>query len=195
MEEKSLLNKIENIKMPVRLAIFIGTIVILIVLFIWLVYIPKTEEIDTVTASIQDVTRQLNRAKMQRQKLPEVRAEKKKVDLQFAEAQKLLPSDKEIPELLTKITELGTASNLDMSTFVPQNLRKRGFYAEIPISLQITGNYHDVAVFFEKVGKMERMMNIQNVRMTPVSQRSTTLNVTCNAITYTFLQPQQEQGK
>lgn len=197
MEEKSLFNKIEDIKMPIRIGIFCGTIVILIGLFIWFVYIPKTEQINTVSTNIEDVRRQLYRAEMQRKKLPEVREEMKKVDLQFAEAQKLLPSDKEIPELLTKITELGTNSNLDMSTFVPQNLRKKGFYAEIPISLQITGNYHDVAIFFEKVGKMERIMNIQNVRMTPVTQRSTTLNVTCNAITYTFLQsqPNQEQGK
>ncbi len=193
MEDKSLLIKVEKIKMPVRLTIFFGTLVLLIGLFIWFVYLPKTEQINNVSTSIEGLRAQLNRAQIQRQKLPKVRAEMEKVDLQFAEAQKLLPSDKEIPELLTKITELGTASNLDMSTFVPQNLRKKGFYAEIPISLQITGNYHDVAVFFEKVGKMERIMNIKNVRMTPVSQQSTTLNVTCNAITYTFLQ--EGQGK
>ena len=188
-EKKSLLNKIEDIKMPIRLAIFFGTIVIFIVLFVWLVYLPKTESINTLQANIQNVDGQLNRAKIQRQKLPKViRAEKEKVDLQFDAAQKLLPSDKEIPELLTKITELGTESNLDMSTFVPQTLRKKGFYAEIPISLQITGSYHDVAIFFEKIGKMDRIMNIQNVRMTPVTARSTSLNITCNAITYTFIQ-------
>ena len=190
-EKKSLYNKIEDIKMPVRLGIFFGTIIVFIALFVWLVYLPKTESIRTLNESIQGVEGQLNSAKLRRQKLPEKRAEKEKVDLQFAAAQRLLPSDKEIPELLTKITELGTASNLDMSTFVPQGLRNKGFYAEIPIALQITGTYHDVAVFFEKVGKMDRIMNIQNVRMTPVSARSTTLNVTCNAITYTFIQTNQ----
>lgn len=190
-DKKSLLNKIEDIKMPIRLAIFFGTIVIFIALFVWLVYIPKTASINEVTANIESVNSELSRAKIQRKKLPEKRAEREKVTLQFEAAQKLLPSDKEIPELLTKITELGTASNLDMSTFVPQTLRKKGFYAEIPISLQITGTYHDVAVFFERVGKMDRIMNIQNVRMTPVSDRSTTLNITCNAITYTFIETKQ----
>ena len=153
-EKKSLYNKIEDIKMPVRLAIFFGTIVVFIGLFVWFVYLPKTESINTYQANIQNVEGQLNRAKIQRQKLPKVRAEKEKVDLQFDAAQKLLPSDKEIPELLTKITELGTESNLEMSTFVPQTLRQKGFYAEIPISLQITGSYHDVAVFFERIGKV-----------------------------------------
>ncbi|MFC1494400.1 type 4a pilus biogenesis protein PilO [Thermodesulfobacteriota bacterium] len=190
-EKKSLYNKIEDIKMPIRLTIFFGTIVVFIVLFIWLVYLPKTASIKTALTNVEDVNSQLSRAKIQRQKLPKVRAEKEKVDLQFDAAQKLLPSDREIPELLTKITELGTESNLDMSTFVPQSLRNKGFYAEIPISLQITGNYHDVAVFFEKIGKMDRIMNIQNVRMTPVSNLSTTLNITCNAITYTFIQTKQ----
>jgi type IV pilus assembly protein PilO len=190
-DKKSLYNKIEDIKMPIRLAIFFGTIVIFIVLFVWLIYIPKTTSINEVKADIESVNSELSRAKIQRKKLPEKRAEREKVTLQFEAAQKLLPSGKEIPELLTKITELGTASNLDMSTFVPQNLRKKGFYAEIPISLQITGTYHDVAVFFERVGKMDRIMNIQNVRMTPVSNISTTLNITCNAITYTFIETKQ----
>ena len=78
-------------------------------------------------------------------------------------------------------------SNLDMPNFRPQNNRKKGFYAEVPISLKIRGTYHNIAVFFEKVGNMERIMNIQNVTMKPEKERSTVLDVTCNAITYTFV--------
>lgn len=187
MEDKSFFEKIEAIKMPVRIAIAAGTAIVLIVIFIWFIYLPKSELIDRKTSSIDGLKAELNRAKIQRKKLPEKKEEKRKVDLQFAEALKYLPNNNEIPELLTKITELGTDSNLDMSAFRPKKIRKRGFYAEVPISLKITGSYPDVAVFFEKVGKMDRIMNIQNVSMKPVKPLSTTLNVTCDAITYTFL--------
>jgi type IV pilus assembly protein PilO len=56
----------------------------------------------------------------------------------------------------------------------------------VPISLEVRGTYHNVAVFFDKVGHMERIMNIRNVSMKPVSERSTTLVTTCDAITYRF---------
>lgn len=187
MEKKSLIEKIEQIKMPIRIVILASTLIVLAGIFIWLVYMPKTEEITTVEDSIGILDGKLSRAKIQRKKLPKVRAEKKKVDLAFAEALKWLPNDKEIPELLTKISELDEDANLNITNLNFKPVRKKGFYAEVPISLKIKGSYHDVAVFFEKVGKMDRIMNIQNVNMKPVKARSTTLNVTCDAITYTFV--------
>jgi type IV pilus assembly protein PilO len=104
----------------------------------------------------------------------------------FEGALKQLPNEWE-SKLLTKITELSVESNLDISTFKPQSNKQKGFYAEIPISLKIKGSYHDIAIFFEKVGNMERIMNIQNVNMKPEKERSTILEVTCDAITYTFV--------
>lgn len=187
MENKSFLEKIEALKMPVRLGILVGTVVLLAAAFAYAVYFPSTKKIAATTSSIKDLNGKLNRAKIQRKKLPKVRKEKEDVDIQFAAALKLLPNDKEIPELLTKISELGTEANLVLSKFNFQKERKKGFYAEIPISLKIRGSYHDVAIFFEKIGKMERIMNIQNVQMKPIAERSTILDVTCDAITYTFI--------
>jgi type IV pilus assembly protein PilO len=187
METKLLFEKVEAIKMPVRIGILAGTLVLFAALFIWFIYLPKSEQISAAETVKKDLTDQLNRAKLQRQQLPKVREEKKEVDQLFEAALKQLPNDMEIPELLTKITELGVESNLDISTFKPQNNKQKGFYAEIPISLKIKGTYHDIAIFFEKVGNMERIMNIQNVTMKPEKERSTVLEVTCDAITYTFV--------
>ena len=188
MEKTSLIEKIEVIKLPIRIAILAGTLIVFAALFIWLVYLPKTEQIAETEASIEELNVKLDRAKTQRKRLPKVRKEKKQVDLQFEAALKLLPNDKEIPELLTKITKLAVDSNLDVPIFQPQNIITKGFYSEVPISLNLKGSYHNVAMFFEKVGNMDRIMNIQNVTMKPEKERSTTLNVTCKAITYTFLQ-------
>jgi type IV pilus assembly protein PilO len=187
METKLLYEKVEAIKMPARIGILAGTLILFAALFIFFVYMPKSEQISAAETVINDLNEQLNRAKLQRQKLPKVREEKKKVDLLFKAALKQLPNDMEIPELLTKITELGVESNLDISTFKPQSNKQKGFYAEIPISLKLKGSYHDIAIFFEKVGNMERIMNIQNVNMKPEKERSTMLEVTCDAITYTFV--------
>ena len=87
---------------------------------------------------------------------------------------------------MRKITELGNESRLDFRVFIPRNERPREFYVEIPVSIEVRGTYHDVAVFFDRVGHMERIMNIQNVSMKPERERSTTLVTTCDATTYRF---------
>ncbi len=186
MEAEAFFNKIEAIKMPIRILIFVGTLVVVTGVFIWFAYIPQKETIDKTTESIENITRQINRAKIENQKLPERRAEKAEVDAQFEEALRLLPNTKEIPALLRKITELGNESQLDFRVFRPQKEIARDFYLEIPVSIEVRGSYHNVAVFFDKVGRMERIMNIQNVSMKPAHERSTTLITTCNATTYRF---------
>ena len=186
MEDKTFFEKVEDIKMPIRIGIFVGTIVLLAAAFVYFVYLPKTDQIAQTQTSIDDLDAKLKRAINQRKKLPKVRAEKKQVDTQFDEALKLLPNEKEIPDLVTKITALGADAGLDLRVFTPKSDRKKEFYKEIPISLTIKGTYHNVAVFFEKVGRMERIMNIQNVNMKPERANSDILNVTCEAITYTF---------
>ena len=113
-------------------------------------------------------------------------AERKKVDAQFKEALKILPEKKEIPSLLITITRLGLESNLIFRSFTPGAESGKDFYASIPVSIAVTGKYHDVAVFFDKVGKMERIVNILNVNMSPKGSLSTDLNTTCKAVTYMF---------
>jgi len=186
MEAEALLKKIEMIKMPIRILILAGTLVLFIGVFIWFIYIPQTSEIKKTTTSIEDLTKQLNMAKIEQKKLPERRAEKDDVDAQFQEALKLLPNSKEIPELLRKITELGNESQLDFRVFKPKNESEKEFYVEIPVAIEVRGTYHNVAVFFDRVGHMERIMNIQNVSMKPEKERSTTLITTCDAMTYRF---------
>jgi type IV pilus assembly protein PilO len=119
-------------------------------------------------------------------RLAEFRAEEAEVEAQFQEALKLLPDKKEIPTLLRTITQLGSDSDLEFRLFQPQKEREQNFYMEIPVSIEVSGTYHNVGVFFDKVGRMDRIVNILNVVMKPVTARSTTLVTRCDAVTYRF---------
>lgn len=187
MEGQTIFEKIEAIKMPVRLAILIGSIALIAGAFFYFIYLPKSDEIKKAKASIDELETKLKQAKLERAKLPATQKKKAEVDAQFNEALKMLPNSKEIPSLLTKVSELANEAQLDaFGGFTPKPEVEKEFYVEVPISLEVRGTYHNVAVFFDKVGHMERIMNIRNVSMKPVSERSTTLITTCDAITYRF---------
>jgi len=186
MEGQAFFEKIESIKMPVRISILVGAIVFLLGLFVGLVYFPKTEKIKTLKSSIEEIDKQLIVAKKQRERLSETRKEKEEKEAQLQAALKLLPDKKEIPSLLRKVTELGNASELDFRVFTPKAEQEKEFYLEIPVSIEVSGTYNNVAVFFDRVGQMERIMNIQNVSMKPLKEGSTVITTTCDATTYSF---------
>jgi len=186
MKTGALFEKVEKIKMPIRIAIFLGTIVLLAGLFIWFIYLPKSEEIAQTRAEIATLQQKLNQAIVRAKALKKFEAEYAEVDAQFQEALKLLPNTKEIPSLLKSITQLGTDSQLEFLLFSPQRERPQDFFVEIPVSIEVSGTYHNVAVFFDKVGQMERIVNILNVSMSPQKDRSTTLTTRCDAVTYRF---------
>lgn len=186
MKSGTFFQKIENIKMPIRILILVGTIIVLAGVFVWLGYLPLKADIKKSSLQIDKLEKQLNQARLKAKHLKEFEAEYAQVDAQFKEALKLLPNEREIPSLLKTITQLGSDSQLEFRLFSPQAERAKGFYLEIPVAIEVSGSYHNVAVFFDRVGQMDRIVNILNVAMKPVSARSTTLITRCNAVTYRF---------
>jgi len=186
MKTGALFEKVEKIKMPIRIAIFVGTLVLLAGLFVYFVYLPKSEEIAKTREEIARLQQKLNQAIARARALKKFEADYAEVDAQFQEALKLLPNTKEIPSLLKSITQLGTDSQLEFLLFSPQREKPQDFFMEIPVSIEVKGTYHNVAVFFDKVGQMERIVNILNVSMTPLKERSTILTTRCDAVTYRF---------
>lgn len=186
MESAAFIAKIEKIKMPVRIAILVGMVVVLGGLFVYLYEMPKQEELSKARESIAALETKLNQTKARAARIKQFQEELAQVDAQFQEALKLLPNTKEIPSLLKIITQLGVDSQLDFRLFSPQAERAKDFYMEIPVSIEVSGNYHNVAVFFDKVGAMERIVNIVNVSMNPDQTRPTNLMTKCDAVTYRF---------
>ena len=186
IEFDNFFDKISKLRMVQRVLIFAGTIFILVGLFIWLVYMPKTDEIRTLKTEIDKLEKQLTLAKARARNLEKLEKDLAKAqgDLQFA--LRLLPTTSEIPNLLKSITKLGNDSNLEFLLFSPQREVARDFFVEIPVSIEVKGAYHDVALFFDKVGKLDRIVNVIDASMVPVKSMDTMLKTNCKAVTYRF---------
>jgi type IV pilus assembly protein PilO len=186
MPTGAIFEKVEKLKMIHRILILVGTIVLLAGIFVALVYIPKSNEITRLNKEIAGLEKKINQAKIKARTLKKFEAEQVEVEAQFGEALKLLPNEREIPTLLRSITQLGSDANLEFRLFSPNKEKARDFYIEIPVSMEVSGTYHDVATFFDKVGRMKRIVNILDISMKPVKERSTNLTTKCDAVTYRF---------
>lgn len=194
MEEQktSFFEKVEKIKLPFRILIFVGTIVLIAGAFTWFVYLKKSDEIKNIQVQNERLSKELAVVKRKAANLDEFEEKYKIANAQLTEALKILPDSKEIPSLLTNITKLGEDSGLEFLIFNPQSERGQGFYIEIPVSIRVEGIYHDVLTFFDKVGHMDRIVNILNVSMRPKQALSTQLVTSCEAVTFQF-KPEPEK--
>ncbi|MBW2004655.1 MAG: type 4a pilus biogenesis protein PilO [Deltaproteobacteria bacterium] len=179
-------DKVSKLRMIHRILIFAGTVVFIVGIYAWLVYIPKSGEITTIKTELVRLEKNIRLARVRANNL-------KKLDADLAEAHgdlkaaiKLLPTTSEIPRLLKNITKLGNNSNLEFLLFSPKKQVSKEFYVEIPVAIEVLGSYHDVAMFFDKVGKLDRIVNVLNVNMIPTKALSTTLKTSCQATTYRF---------
>ncbi len=182
----ALLDSCEKIKRGHRILIFVGTFVLLIGGFVWLCYLPLTEDIQRTEKEIRDLEHKINLAKIQIKKLPELKEKEAELTQAFKNALRLLPNKREIPTLLAGVSQLGVNSQLQFKLFSPGKEETKEFYVEIPVSIEVSGRYRDLALFFHRVGKMARIVNIVNISIKPEQELSTTLNTKCKAITYRF---------
>jgi len=187
-------DKISKLRMIHRIIIFAGTVVLIVGLYIWLVYIPKTGEIKTIKSDLDRLERNIRIAKVRANNLKRLEADLAKAQGDLKVAIKLLPTTSEIPSLLKSITKLGNDSNLEFLLFSPEKQVPKEFYVEIPVSIEVLGSYHDVAIFFDKVGKLDRIVNVVNVNMIPIKELSTTLKTSCNATTYRFKEREKTES-
>jgi type IV pilus assembly protein PilO len=120
--------------------------------------------------------------------------------MEFKKALQLLPDKEEIPDLLSSISNIGANSGLEFLLFEPQNEIPRNFYAEIPLRIEVTGPFHNVASFFDQLSRLSRIVNVGNVQMTRREAKSTEADLltNCTATTYKFIEtepPKPRRGR
>jgi type IV pilus assembly protein PilO len=194
----SFLQNIEKLTKPQRIGIYAGTLVVIIGLSIWLLFWPKYKKIDTLEVQLAKVQAELKKTKKNVEKLNYWRTEMKKKEVQYKTVMRALPEKEEIPSLLAGVSEAGKDAGLEFLLFKPLPESKKEFYAEIPVDINVSGTYHQVAVFYDKVSKLHRIVNMRNIKMVPASKKGENINAlktSCQAVTYKFIEQNVKSQK
>lgn len=175
--------------------ILVGILVAIAGLYWYLVYRPKSAELAELNTKVEKLQAELNESKAIAADLPKFKEEVARLDAELKKALLELPDKKEIPSLLTNISNLGTDSGLEFLRFKPLNEVPSGFYAKVPVEINVKGTFYNVATFFDKVSKLPRIVNIGEVVMGSAKEEGGRLVLTtsCLATTYRFIEG--ESGK
>lgn len=126
-----------------------------------------------------DVSSQIERTKSQRFTLEGSLADAKKAESAYQkdleelakrrererELNKVLPPDTEYPAFLSSVQSVANTSGVDLTAWTPQPEAKEKYYARVPMKIQVTGRFHQIAKFFYGIGQNDRIMNMENISL------------------------------
>ncbi len=122
------------------------------------------------------------------------RQQMKEIEDTFGVMLKQLPDKTEVPELLIDITQAGLGRGLQFQTFKPQRTRQEDFYGEMPISLAVSGSYHQLGEFVSDLASLPRIVTIGDLDLTPI-KGTDKLMMSATTKTYHYLDEDQIQRR
>ncbi len=146
------------------LVLFLAMAGILALFFVGL-YQPTTEEIEELKREASSLEREENRLMEIRESQAEMEAQLQELNQQLQIAREKLPESAEIPNLLQRVYNQAKTAGLTIEHFQRNSEVTQTDYIEIPVSMELTGTFDEVANFFFFVGRMTRIINIQDLTL------------------------------
>lgn len=183
------LEKLLKLPLYQRLAILAVLVVLLVGAFAWVVLLPEYEKIGEMDQELSRLEADLIQKQRIANNLPKFKEEFLKLEEQLKAALTQLPNKKEIPSLLTNLATIARDNGLDVVSFSPRGEVSKGFYAEVPGSVDLVGTYHQIAEFAQAVSKLSRIVNISDLELSgpKVEGDVAVLKIKCKVTTFRFV--------
>lgn len=185
--------KIEKLTPVQRWLISFFVMVVFVVLAIFLLYLPTSKKISEKEKVISKLEEDLTAKQQIAQNLEVYKQEYEKLTKRLEEYIKKLPSAAEVEKVMVSISSIGKEVNVDFLKFVPKPdvPGKEGLYFIVPIDTEISGKFHSIAIFMDRVAKMDRIVKPVDFTITPVEDKegNVFLNVKLAMETYKYREP------
>ncbi|HEU5360345.1 MAG TPA: type 4a pilus biogenesis protein PilO [Candidatus Deferrimicrobiaceae bacterium] len=180
-------------KIPPKQKIFLTVLVgiLVVVGYYYMFYKSASKQIDTLEKQLAELQGKIKMQEVIAKDLPTFQAAVADLELQLGLLLEQLPNSAEIPSLLKNISDLGKESGLEFLKFAPRGEAGKGFYAEIPVTISVTGEYHGFVLFASKVSHLPRIVNLSDIVFSQprdVGGERMLVNINCTATTFRFLE-------
>jgi type IV pilus assembly protein PilO len=159
--------RIGSAPIVVRLSVLVIILVLIVAAGYWFDWQHQLEQINGEKAREEQLRTTFLDKKKQAIDLPAYRKQLQDIEKQFGALLKQLPGKSEMDALLTDINQAGLGRGLQFELFKPAaGEMQRDFYAELPITIKVTGNYHDLGAFASDIGKLSRIVTLNDIGLT-----------------------------
>src|SRR5499427_174714 len=164
----------------------IGILLAGIVHWVWLK--PMQEQIALKRTELEGLNQEIQKGRAAERKLSQFREEVKRLELELSKLLQILPSSRNTEELIKRVEALTRQGDFSLKLFRPGEPANKDFYAIYPIDIALDGTYHNLALFFDRMSRFSRIINVEDLRITNLDNapgKSIAANFTAKTFIYT----------
>jgi len=178
-----------------KLAIM-GAMVLVVAVLDWTyLYGPSQRALTDLQAEVSQRRTELDSKRSKTDARAALERDLRDLGAELKRAQARLPDQREIANLLDSVAASGRQAGLEITLFRQKPEVPHDFYAEVPVEMQMRGTYQDVALFLDRVKRLDRIVNVTNIQLTKprLEGERMLLDAACTATTFRFLDEAERQ--
>jgi len=153
---------------------------------VWYQYLaPMEEDIAAKTTQLADLRAQIARSQQQLKIFEQFKKETEELQVRLESLKRILPLAKETAQLLRQAQQAASSSSLRILRVVPKNVVEHDVYSEWPIEMEVTGTYHNMGTFLDKIRQLPRIVNINNLKLASRASEGDKAFTSSIGVTYT----------
>ncbi|HEY4228562.1 MAG TPA: type 4a pilus biogenesis protein PilO [Thermoanaerobaculia bacterium] len=169
-----------------------GAILAGIVQYAW--FRNLNQEIADKRIELDGLNQEIAKGRAAERKLSQFREEVKRLELELSKLLQILPSKRNTEELIKRIETLTRQGDFTLKTFKPGDFAQKDFYAEWPIQISIDGTYHNLALFFDRMSRFSRIINVEDLKVNTL-ENAPGKSIQANFVAKTFIYTGDEVGQ
>ena len=157
----------------------------------WRVLTPMKDQLAAGEQQLSELQNKIQEGRAAKQQLPRFREEVRQLELELDKLLRILPARRNTPDLLRRIRSLTEQGDFALRRFTPGQLSDREFFSEWPIAISVEGGYHNLALFFDRISRFSRIINIEDLTIAalPAARGAHTLSANFRAKTFVYREP------
>lgn len=157
---------------PWYVALSIGLVVGIIGLVLMHVYVYKDQmvRIEKIETKIDELDREIEKGRAAKANIQKLEEDIKNYELELDRLKKILPTRRETDTLIKRLKQLTERGHFQLARFTPGDFVDRQFYWEWPIRVSLSGTYHELGLFFDRLSKFSRIINVSELTVTPAAR-------------------------
>lgn len=181
---------------PWYFALIIGLIlgVVLYLVMAHSIFKPIQEDITATLSKIETLQTEIRKGQAAKRDLPKLEEDIRNLELELDRLRRILPTRRETDTLLKKLKQLTEIGHFELLRFTPQQFIDRDFYLEWPIKVSLRGTYHELGLFFDRLSRFSRIINVGELSIKALRKRGSDYTIRADFTQQTFIY-KEEEGK
>ena len=155
----------------------------------WQFLSPMKDQLAAGELQLAELQTKIQEGRAAKQQLPKFRDEVHQLEVELDKLLRILPARRNTPDLLRRIRSLAEQGDFSLRRFTPGNLSDKEFFSEWPIAISVDGTYHNLALFFDRISRFSRIINIEDLIITAQPTGQHTITASFNAKTFVYREP------